>query len=243
MKHSGRIKLSPRLLACAEYVPENTTLIDVGTDHAYLPVWLVQNHKIKVPAVACDINAGPLSRARASAEQYEVEDSIEFILNNGLAGMSGETAETVVIAGMGGETIAGIIEASGWKWTPRHTFILQPMSKIPELCRYIYENGFYIEKERLVRDGKEIYRVMRVKVGRREMPGALELYTGVLDADDPLSTEYLGLLLKKFRRAAAGMEGSEKADSKTIDELRGLATETEALVKELEKHENRKGNI
>jgi len=233
MEEIRKIKLSPRLLACAEYVPQGTSLVDVGTDHAYLPVWLIQNRRVRTPVTACDIHQGPLERARQSTREYGVEEQVVFMLNDGLAGTKESLAETVVIAGMGGETISGILEASGWRWSAAHTLILQPMSKIPELCRWLYENGFYIERERLVQDAGELYRVLCVRLGERPVPSQLELYSGALDPKDPLSLVYIEGLVKKFCRARDGMAASAKADPKVLEELTRLAAAAEEKRKEL----------
>ena len=232
MEETKKIKLSPRLQVCAEYVPQGTTLVDVGTDHAYLPVWLIQNGRVRTPVTAGDINEGPLERARKSAREYGVERDVAFMLNNGLAGTSPELAETVVIAGMGGETIMEIIKASGWDWAG-HTLILQPMSKIYELCRGLYESGFYIEQERLVRDAGEIYRVLLVKPGKREIPPTIELYAGNSDKGDPLYKEYVSGLIKKFSRMEKGMASSDKADADLLAETRALLEAAQELGKEL----------
>ena len=232
MEETKKIKLSPRLTACAEYVPQGSTLVDVGTDHAYLPVWLIQNGRVKTPVIAGDINRGPLERARKSAAEYGVENEVVFMLNNGLAGTKDDLAETVVIAGMGGETIMDIINASGWNWEG-HTLILQPMSKIYELCSGLYENGLHIEKERLVRDASEIYRVLLVKPGEQEIPGDMELYAGNSDREDPLYKEYVSGLIKKFSRMEKGMAASDKADSEALEEARRLHNAALELGKEL----------
>ena len=232
VNENKKIKISPRLMACAEYVPQGAVLVDVGTDHAYLPVWLIQNGRVSTPVIAGDINEGPLNKARSSAKEYGVENDIVFMLNNGLAGTRESLADTVVIAGMGGETIMDIIKASGWNWEG-HTLILQPMSKIYELSRGLYENGFYIENERLIRDNGEIYRVMLVKPGEREMPSAIELYAGNSDREDPLYKEYVSGLIKKFSRMEKGMAASEKADAALLDEARSLHKAALELGKEI----------
>jgi len=95
MNETKKIKLSPRLMACAEYVPQGSTLADIGTDHAYLPVWLIQNGRVSKPVIAGDINEGPLNKARSSAKEYGVESDIVFMLNNGLAGTRESLADTV----------------------------------------------------------------------------------------------------------------------------------------------------
>jgi len=232
MEETKKIKLSPRLMACAEYVPQGSTLVDVGTDHAYLPVWLIQNGRVKTPVIAGDINRGPLERARSSAAEYGVESEVVFMLNNGLAGTKDDLAQTVVIAGMGGETIMDIILASGWNWEGK-TLILQPMSKIYELCRGLYENGFHIEEECLIRDAGEIYRVLLVKHGQKEMPGDMELYAGNSNRENSLYKEYVSGLIKKFSRMEKVMAASEKADAGMLEEARRLHKAALELGKEL----------
>ncbi len=233
MEENKRIKLSPRLTACADFIPHGARTVDVGTDHAYLPVWLIQNGRVSLPVVACDINEGPLNKARNSAREYAVEQDIVFMLNNGLAGTDGSLADTVVIAGMGGETILDIINAAGWDWQG-HSLVLQPMSKLYELCRGLYESGFYIEDERLVRDAGEIYRVLLVKPGERAMPEPLELYLGASDKSSPLYREYLAGLVKKFRRMEKGMAASDKVEPGLLAEARSLLNAALSLEKELE---------
>lgn len=232
MEARKKIYLSPRLQACAEYVPQGARIADVGTDHAYLPVWLIQNDRVTLPVAACDINEGPLERARSSAREYGVEDGIVFLLNNGLVGTDPGFADTVVIAGMGGETIMDIICGAGWDWEG-HTLILQPMSKIYELCLGLYENGFYVERERLVRDAGEIYRVMLVKPGKRNIPAPIELYVGCSDRSDPLFKEQAEGLIKKFRRMEQGMAASEKVEKAVLEQTRTLLKAALELGKEL----------
>lgn len=232
MSNDNKIKLSPRLRACAELVKHGARLADIGTDHAYLPIWLIQSGVIS-RAFASDINRGPLENARADAEKYGVSGSIEFLLADGLGGLCETDADTIVIAGMGGETIEKIITGANWHWGVEHSLILQPMSKQAELCRWLYENGFYIADERLVRDAGEIYRVMLVKRGKASMPGELELHAGRLKNDE-VSREYLDKLINKFTRAKIGMESSEKRDAEQISGLAALIRAAEKRKKELD---------
>ena len=98
------MELSPRLRSVAELVPQGAGFADVGTDHAYLPVWLLQRGVIR-RAVASDLRRGPLERARLTAEKYGLTDRMDFRLCDGLSGIRPEEADTVAIAGMGGETV------------------------------------------------------------------------------------------------------------------------------------------
>ena len=105
------MELTPRLQGIADQVPYGAAFADIGTDHAYLPVWLLLNGRIQT-AIAADLREGPLARARETAAQYSVSDRISFRLCDGLSAVSECEADTIAIAGMGGETIAAILEAA-----------------------------------------------------------------------------------------------------------------------------------
>ena len=118
-----RIELSPRLRLAADLVPEGARLADVGTDHAYLPACLLMEGKIP-SAIAADLREGPLSRARETAAEYGCGDRMAFRLCDGLSGIRPEKTDAVVIAGMGGETIAQILEAAPWVRNFQKKFVL-----------------------------------------------------------------------------------------------------------------------
>jgi tRNA (adenine22-N1)-methyltransferase len=103
-----QIRLTPRLDAVAGYVAPGAAVADIGTDHGYVPVWLAQNDLAR-RIVAADIGRGPLERARASARLYGVADQIEFIQTDGLDGLASAGLDTVILAGMGGQTMLGIL--------------------------------------------------------------------------------------------------------------------------------------
>ena len=111
--------LSPRLQAVAEMVPAGSRLTDVGTDHGQLPVWLVCQG-IVPQAVATDLRPGPLSRGVELAQRWEVDNRISFRLCDGLSAVAPEEAQVVTVAGMGGETIADILDAVSWSKAPGH---------------------------------------------------------------------------------------------------------------------------
>ena len=107
-----RIALQPRLRLLAEMTPPGGRLADIGTDHGYLPVWLLQEGRIP-SAIASDVGAEPLEHARRTAEEYETQ-GLDFRLCDGLSGIEPEETDIVVIAGMGGETIRDILRAAPW---------------------------------------------------------------------------------------------------------------------------------
>ena len=132
--------------------PRGARLADVGTDHAYLPACLLMEGKIP-SAIAADLREGPLRRARETAAEYGCGDRMAFRLCDGLSGIRPEETDAVVIAGMGGETIAQILEAAPWVRTRKIPLVLQPMSSIPELRQWLGEDGFHIL---LLRQGKTV---------------------------------------------------------------------------------------
>ena len=175
------LQLQPRLQCIASLVPQGARLADVGTDHGYLPVWLLQHGRIE-SAIASDINALPLDHARATAREYGVTERMDFRLCPGLAKIKAEECDAIAIAGMGGETILGILEAAPWTHEGVHTLILQPQSAGQALRQYLAEHSFAIEREALARDGHFFYTVLRAKKGHMPPLSPCLLYTS--DAAD-----------------------------------------------------------
>ena len=121
-----RLELTPRLQMLANWVPQGARFADIGTDHAYLPVWLMLQGRLH-SAIASDLRKGPLERAKETGRTYGAE-GIDYRLANGLADIRPEETDVIAIAGMGGETIAAILEAAPWTADGQHTLLLQPMT-------------------------------------------------------------------------------------------------------------------
>ena len=119
------MELSPRLRSVAGLVPPGARFADVGTDHAYLPVWLLQQGIIE-HALVSDLRPGPLDRARSTAARYGLAERMEFRLCDGLSGIAPAEADTIAIAGMGGETIAAILAAAPWVREQGCLLLLRP---------------------------------------------------------------------------------------------------------------------
>ena len=146
------LQLSPRLALCAELVRPGRALADIGTDHAYLPIWLLQNGKIP-RALACDVNPGPLEAAQRNARRYGIGQELRLALSDGLREVGPGEAEDIVIAGMGGELILRIVEEAPWLRDGTKRLVLQPMSMADRLRAGLWELGFSIRQERAVVDG------------------------------------------------------------------------------------------
>lgn len=150
-------KLGARLSAVADSVREGVTLYDIGTDHAYLPIFLVDSGRID-HAYACDVASGPLSSAERSVTAAGLSDRITTVLSDGLSAVELIYPCDIVIAGMGGELIASIIDAKPEVRHPDVRLILQPMTKPEHLREYLAAGGFEIIAEDLAEEGK-IYQI------------------------------------------------------------------------------------
>ncbi len=151
-----RLTLSPRLAATASLVVGGGNIVDVGTDHAYLPAYLILTNKIP-SAIAADIRKSPLLNAKDTAIRYKLEKKIDLRLSDGLKEIKPEEVKEIVFAGMGGTLIAEKLRECPWAKSENHHFIFQPQSRANDLREYLYSNGFTINKEVAVRERDRYY--------------------------------------------------------------------------------------
>ena len=149
-----------RLQRIAGMIRHGDRVADIGTDHAYLPVFLIKEG-ISSMAFACDVSDGPLENAKKTIEKSGVS-GITLRKGDGLDAVSPEEVDTVVIAGMGGDLIARILESSPWIKNDRYELVLQPMTAVEDLREYLCKNGFAIQKEEAVSAHNRIYTAMKV---------------------------------------------------------------------------------
>lgn len=225
------MELSPRLRSVADQVPEGGALADVGTDHAYLPTWLLLNGRIP-RAIAADLREGPLERARETAERYGVRERISFRLCDGLAAVGPEEADTIAIAGMGGETISAILAAAPWTAGPGKTLLLQPMTAFSELRTWLWGHGYAIAQETVSREGKRLYVCLKVQGGTMPPMTPGELFAG-RQSSDPLRGAYLEMLADKLERVLRGLRGAAVRDEGQIEAVGRILEELYGMRKEL----------
>jgi tRNA (adenine22-N1)-methyltransferase len=178
-------------------------VIDVGTDHARLPVWLVQTGRAQ-HVWASDLRKGPLQSAAQLVEDTGTGEHIQLRLTDGLEGFSSADGDTVTIAGMGGETMISILAPA--TWTKKDTLlVLEPQSKQAVLRQWLVEHGYCIVAESLVADAGRIYPILQVQGGPSPAYTPGELHTGRYSqiAQDPLFAEYLSQLIRRCQAAAA----------------------------------------
>ena len=203
----AHLALQPRLQAIADLVTAGARLVDVGTDHGYLPVYLLQEGAIPA-AIATDIGQAPLDHARRTAAAYGLSKRLSFRLCDGLAAVSPEEVDTVVIAGMGGETIAAILDAV--PWAGEKDLLLQPMTRSELLRPWLAGHNYRIAGETLVEDKGHIYPILRASGGQMPPPDPGQCYYGYASPQDPLFLPYLRRWRRRLERAAAGLQSAEK---------------------------------
>ena len=197
-------QLGPRLALCAALVRQGSSLCDVGTDHAYLPIWLLKTGKIS-RALACDINPGPLEAARRDGEKYGVGEELSFRLSDGLRAVSPQEAEDTVIAGMGGELILRIVLETPWLRDSSKRLVLQPMSSVPQLRRGLAREGFAVLEEQAVVDGGKVYSAFAAQYqGSPVEAGPLYPYLGKLCPGGPYVEEYARKVLRGLEAQRQG---------------------------------------
>ena len=201
------VKIDDRLLSAASFVKKGASVIDVGTDHAYLPVYLIEA-EIAVRALATDINEGPLNNAKETIRAAGLEDRISTRLVGGLDGAEDFHADTVMICGMGGELIADIIDRASFVKDPAIRLILQPMTFGDHLRNYLLSNGFRIVDEALSTDNKKLYACICAEYdGVIREYDEIELLIGKHNLerkDDPLRAPFIEREIRKLETIIGG---------------------------------------
>ncbi len=150
------VKLTPRLSAVASLVKGGGIIADIGTDHGYLPIYLIQSGKVE-SAIAADIGKEPLKNAGKSVEYYDLNDKISLRLSDGLREFKPTDANEIVFAGMGGTLIAEKLAETPWVKNADIHFIFQPQSRAEDLREYLYSNGFEILNELATHESRRVY--------------------------------------------------------------------------------------
>ncbi len=206
------MKLSHRLETVASFVSEGSIAADIGTDHGYIPIYLVENG-ISPEAVAMDVRPGPLKRAKDHIREHGLEEKIRTRLSDGLEKLRPGEADTVIIAGMGGELICRILERGRSLWDQVNEWILSPQSELERTRGFLWENGFFIQDEAMVEEDGKYYTVMRCirgADGRTAAPGPAQLKYGpvLLKKKDPVLKEFLEQEIRKLETISRSLAGS-----------------------------------
>lgn len=231
-----KIKLSHRLAAVASFAESGCRVADIGTDHGYIPIYLVQTGRA-VSALAMDVRGGPLDRARAHIEALnpQLRARLETRLSDGLMALSPGEADTVVIAGMGGELVIRILSEGRHMWDSVGNWILSPQSELQKVRHFFRDQGFFICRELMVRDDGKYYTVMKVRRGpMEELSEAAYLYGPcLLGQKSPVLAEFLEKEERRVRGILTQLEAEEQEDRTKSRQKAAEALNTELkLIKE-----------
>ncbi len=231
------MELTPRLKSIANKVPQGARIADIGTDHAYLPVSLLLNDHITY-AIASDINEGPLQRGMEVAKLNQISsERISFRLSDSLLGIQKDEVDTIVIAGMGGDTIAQCLDGVSWSRDSKYLFLLQPMTSIFDLRLWLQENGFSIESEEIVNERDKYYVILEVRYGQMAPMTLGELWVGKQEIGlrSEHRLDYICDTIKRRERAHLGMKQSKSPKSEEqINYLQAVLDDLYEIQKEWE---------
>ena len=205
--------LGARLETAASFIPPGSVVVDIGTDHARLPIWLVKTGRC-THVTASDIADIPIRRARENVARWEVSRMVRVIQCAGFDGIAPGSFTHAVICGMGGDTISRILAAAPWTRDERYTLILQPETAARRLREFLYGHGYTIHDEVAVLDGGRVYSVMAVRSGPDP------------NRADPLHTRLSAPLLSRHDEAARRY--AARVEASLAREIRGLAPDGEA---------------
>lgn len=196
--------LPKRLSLIASMVDRGAVVADIGTDHAHLPIYLVNNN-VCPSALACDIKESPLETGRQNIELCHLEDKIQTRLSDGLSSIKSNEADTFTIAGMGGDMIIHILSSCPYIFDDKYTLILQPMTKYPTLMGWLFDNGFEIIRQECIHEGKHCYTVIKACFSGEKIPHEPEdEFLGKLDLSEEENRLFLIKEIKKAEKRSIG---------------------------------------
>ena len=206
-----KLPISKRLLCCASMVQPGSRVADIGTDHGYLGIYLLQSGAAR-HVIACDLRKDPLENARRNAKLFGVDGEMELRLSDGLEKILPDEVDTVVMAGMGGDLIQKILSQCPWRKREGLQFILQPQSAGNVLRRWLCEDGFEIRREEPVQDGHFLYTVMELRQGEPSplTPGTEYASPALLKSESPLVGNYLARVENALQETVRGLTNAEK---------------------------------
>jgi tRNA (adenine22-N1)-methyltransferase len=238
-----KLPISKRLLLCAEMVPPCNTVADVGTDHGYLGIHLLQSGRC-ARVIAADLREKPLKSAKANAAAFGITTAgaavgrppeaagMTFVQSDGLHNIQPQSFDVLVLAGMGGDLITRILADAPWLEGGPYTLILQPQSAANDLRRRLGERAWSIDRERLVRDGRFLYAVMSVRPGQGRLltPGEQYVSPALRRENDPLYSQYLARVRRALELTVSGIaQSADPTDAARASYYRAALDEITAL--------------
>ena len=209
-----KLPISKRLLCCAEKVHTGARVADIGCDHGYLAIELIQSGKAEF-VHACDLREQPLEKAKVNAQRFGM-NNIRFSQADGLAAIAENEVDTIICAGMGGDLITQIVRDCPWIRNEKYRLILQPQSSGQDLRRNLTEIGFGIEEETLIEDGGFLYQVLSVRYGitQKLTPGQQYVSPQLLLSGSDLIMSYFERIERALNLTVEGLKKAQTVPEK-----------------------------
>lgn len=230
------MKLSPRLQAIADFVPKNSIVADIGTDHGYIPRYLIEENISKV-VIATDVSQGSLDKTIKYINESIFDNVITARLGDGLDVIKPFEVDTVVIAGMGGLLIRDILNRDRKVTNSINNFILQPMVASKELREYLLKNGYTIVDEELVNEEDKYYEIIFAKAGKEliEKEIYFEISKRLIEKKHPLLKELINTRIESTKNILRELSDKETIKSKErIEKLKKNLEDYMEVLKEIE---------
>jgi tRNA (adenine22-N1)-methyltransferase len=211
LEDSLNLILKGRLKLLADKVPTCNVLADIGTDHAYLPIYLTQQGVCK-KAIASDVKIGPVKVAKKNINLYKMKEHIETRLGSGMDTIAENEADVIIIAGMGGTLLTELLKAQPQKASKASSLILQPMNDLDVVRKWLFDHKFDIYDEELVAEGTKIYCVISSKYdGKEKQYQDFHLHVGekLISKNDPLLLPYCEMKVRQIDRVLGQLEDME----------------------------------
>ena len=207
------MKLTDRLLKIASLVDNGKRIADIGTDHGYIPVYLLNQNKIQY-AILGDVNKGPLENARKEVTRNKLQDKVDLRLGSGIEVLKENEVDEIIIAGMGGMLINNLLKANEKVAHTTEKLILQPMQAPEELRMFLYQNGYKILDEHLVREEHRLYEIIVCKYEGLEPqeidPIYYEIGLKLIENNDPLLNDFIENKIRINQNVLKKLEGKER---------------------------------
>ncbi len=232
-----RLHLNSRLKAIADSINKSSTIADIGSDHAYLPIYLVKNNKAK-RAIATDINLGPSEISRKRIKHWGLENIIDVRIGFGLEALNPKEADTIIISGMGGLLIIDILEQGLEIANSAQRIILQPMKDSYILRKWLSKNCFYISDVDIVKEKDKYYEIIWVIPGKESESSETINYFDdkLINKESTILYEYIDSIYKKYESINIKLKNhnTPNAVKRRIEcaEMMGYCEEVKSWVKQ-----------